>query len=80
MAWKDLGEVADEHAPMQALAELPVHQWSPREMLMAATSDPRAYERYWWTCQDRSGELLVVIGFALYPNLRTVEASPWTKG
>ena len=74
MAWKDLGEVAAEHGPMQALAELPVHEWSEREMLMEATTDPRAYERYWWTCQDRTGELLVVIGFALYPNLRTVEA------
>ncbi len=67
-------EVSPEHAPMWALTELPVHEWSDREMLMESTSDPRAYERYWFTCQDRTGDLLVVTGFALYPNLRTVEA------
>jgi hypothetical protein len=67
-------EVSREHAPMWALTELPVHEWSPQDMLVEATSDPRAYERYWFTCQDRTGDLLVVNGFALYPNLGTVEA------
>ena len=74
MEWKKIGEAAREHAPLTGLAELPIHEWSPREMLMESTSDPRAYERYWWTCQDRMGELLLVTGFAIYPNLRTVEA------
>jgi hypothetical protein len=67
-------EVGDEFGPMTALAELPVHEWSTQAMLMESTSDPRAYERYWFTAQDRTGELFVVTGFALYPNLGTVEA------
>jgi hypothetical protein len=67
-------EVSAEHAPMSAISELPVHEWSERDMLMESTSDPRAYERYWFTCQDRTGDLLLVTGFALYPNLGTFEA------
>jgi len=66
-------ESAAEHAPMWALSELPVHEWTPQTNLMEVTSDPRAYERYWFTAQDRTGDLLVVTGFALYPNLGTVE-------
>jgi hypothetical protein len=66
--------VSAEHAPMSALDELPVHQWSEQEMRFQSTTDPRAYERYWFTAQDRTGDLFVVTGFGLYPNLRTVEA------
>ncbi|MDA0352824.1 MAG: hypothetical protein O3A10_11515 [Chloroflexi bacterium] len=67
-------DAAAEHAPMWALTELPVHEWSPQTNLVEETTDPRAYERYWWTAQDSTGELLVVTGFALYPNLGTVES------
>ena len=67
-------ESAPEHAPMWALSELPVHEWTPQTNLMEVTSDPRAYERYWFTAQDRTGDLLVVAGFAVYPNLGTAEA------
>lgn len=67
-------EAAAEHAPMWALSELPVHQWTPQTNLMEVTTDPRAYERYWWTAQDQTGDLLVVIGFAIYPNLGTAES------
>jgi hypothetical protein len=66
--------VSAEHAPMDSLDELPVHQWSEREMRFQSTTDPRAYERYWFTCQDRTGDLFIVTGFGLYPNLGTVEA------
>ena len=38
------------------------------------TPDAQAYERVWFTCQDKVGELLVVIGLAFYPNLGTAEA------
>jgi hypothetical protein len=38
------------------------------------TPDAQAYERVWFTCQDRVGELLIVIGLAFYPNLGTAEA------
>ena len=67
-------EVSEEHAPMSALDELPLHQWSEQEMRFQSTTDPRAYERYWFTAQDTTGDLYVVTGFGLYPNLRTVEA------
>ncbi len=67
-------QVSPEHAPMDALDELPVHQWSERDMRFQATTDARAYERYWFTAQDKKGDLFVVTGFGLYPNLSTVEA------
>jgi hypothetical protein len=38
------------------------------------TPDAQAYERIWFTCQDRVGDLLAVIGLAFYPNLGTAEA------
>jgi hypothetical protein len=38
------------------------------------TTDPRAYERLWFTSQDRTGELFVVCGLGFYPNLGTAEA------
>ena len=38
------------------------------------TPDAQAYERVWFTCQDKVGDLLVVIGLAFYPNLGTAEA------
>ncbi len=38
------------------------------------TPDAQAYERVWFTCEDKVGELLVVIGLAFYPNLGTAEA------
>jgi hypothetical protein len=38
------------------------------------TPDAQAYERVWFTCQDRVGDVLVVIGLAFYPNLGTAEA------
>ena len=38
------------------------------------TPDAQAYERVWFTCQDKVGELLVVVGLAFYPNLGTAEA------
>jgi len=38
------------------------------------TPDAQAYERVWFTAQDRVGQVLVVIGLAFYPNLGTAEA------
>ncbi len=67
-------DLADEFSPMNVLDELPVHQWPDRDMRFQSTTDPRAYERYWFTCQDQKGGLFVVTGFGLYPNLGTVEA------
>lgn len=63
---------SDEHAPLSGLDEFLVHN-APYPVRVMWTPDAQAYERVWFTCQDRVGELLVVIGFAVYPNLGTAE-------
>jgi hypothetical protein len=68
-------ELDAEMGALSALQEFPVHEWSPETFPgFEVRSDPRAYERYWFTAQDRTGDLFVVTGFGLYPNLKTVEA------
>lgn len=68
-------ELPEEYGALTPLQEYPVHEWAEDGFPgFEARSDPRAYERYWFTTQDRTGELLVVTGFGLYPNLKTVEA------
>lgn len=68
-------ELPAELGALTPLAEYPVHEWSPETFPnVEVRSDPRSYERYWFTAQDRTGDLLVVTGFGLYPNLKTVEA------
>ena len=62
-----------EHAPLSGLDEFLVHN-APYPVRVMWTPDAQAYERVWFTCQDREGELLVVIGLAFYPNLGTAEA------
>ena len=46
----------------------------PHPVRVMWTSDPQAYERMWFTSQDRTGDLLVVTGMGIYPNLGTAEA------
>jgi hypothetical protein len=62
-----------EHAPLSGVDEFLVHN-APYPVRVMWTPDAQAYERVWFTCQDRVGELLVVIGLAFYPNLGTSEA------
>jgi hypothetical protein len=64
---------SDEHAPLSGLDEFPIHN-APYPVRVMWTPDAQAYERVWFTCQDKVGELLVVIGLAFYPNLGTAEA------
>jgi hypothetical protein len=68
-------ELSAEFGALTPLQEFPVHEWAQDSFPgFEARSDPRSYERYWFTAQDRSGDLLVITGFGLYPNLKTVEA------
>jgi hypothetical protein len=68
-------ETPAEYGALSALQEYPVHEWSPETFPgFEVRSDPRAYERYWFTAQDRTGDLMMITGFGLYPNLKTVEA------
>lgn len=62
-----------EHSPLSGLDEYPVHQ-APQPVRVMATSDPRAYERYWFTAHEPDQDLLVVMGFGHYPNLGTADA------
>jgi hypothetical protein len=62
-----------EHTPLTGLDEFLIHN-SPYPVRVMWTPDAQAYERVWFTCQDRVGDVLAVIGLAFYPNLGTAEA------
>ena len=62
-----------EHSPMSGFDEYPIHQ-IPEPLRILGTSDPRAYERYWFTAADLAQDVLLVIGFGFYPNLGTADA------
>ena len=68
-----LFDAGQEHYPMSGLDEFMIHN-HPHPVRVMWTSDPQAYERMWFTCQDRTGDLLVVAGMGIYPNLGTAEA------
>ncbi len=68
-----LYEASREHYPMSGVDEFMIHN-HPHPVRVMWTSDIQAYERMWFTCQDRTGDLLVVTGMGIYPNLGTAEA------
>jgi len=67
------GDDLAEHAPLCGADEYLIHNY-PHPVRVMWTSDAQAYERIWFTCGDRTGDLLVVCGMAVYPNLGTAEA------
>ena len=68
-----LYEAGPEHYPLSGVDEFMIHN-HPHPVRVMWTSDLQAYERMWFTCQDRTGDLLVVAGMGIYPNLGTAEA------
>ena len=46
---------------MSGLDEFMIHN-HPHPVRVMWTSDLQAYERMWFTCQDKTGDLLVVTG------------------
>ena len=62
-----------EHAPLSVWDEYPIHQCNEPVRYIAAT-DPRAFERYWFSCWDDKGEIFLAMGFGFYPNLGTIDA------
>ena len=62
-----------EHYPMSGLDEFLIHN-HPHPVRVMWTSDAQAYERMWFTSHDTTGDLLVVAGMGIYPNLGTAEA------
>lgn len=59
--------------PLCGLDEYPIHQ-TVQPLRYVDTTDPRAFERYWFTAQDEQGEFYLIVGFGFYPNLGTADA------
>lgn len=56
-----------------ALDEYPVHQ-VPLSMRHMESSDRNAYDRSYFNAHDRTGELFLVTGLGVYPNLGVIDA------
>lgn len=61
-----------ERCPV-ALDEFPVHQ-VPLSMRHMASSDRNCYDRCYFNAHDRSGEVFLVTGLGVYPNLGVIDA------
>ena len=55
------------------LDEFPVHQ-VPLSMRYMESSDRNSYDRSYWNAQDRTGEVFLVTGLGVYPNLGVTDA------
>lgn len=62
-----------EQFPLAPVDDYLIHQ-TPDPVRVAYTTDPRFFERHWNVFHDQAGELLVVTGGSIYPNLDTMEA------
>ena len=65
-------DTSAEFAPMSGIDEYLIHN-SPRPQRIMYTSDPCAFERTWFTAQDKVGDLFIVCGMGIYPNLDTAD-------
>ena len=55
------------------LDEFPVHQ-APLSMRYAASSDRNFYDRYYFNAHDRTGDIFLITGLGIYPNLGVIDA------
>jgi hypothetical protein len=55
------------------LDEYPIHQ-APLTMRQVSTSDRNFYDRCYFCAHERSGEVFVVTGLGVYPNLGVIDA------
>ncbi|MGZ4735845.1 MAG: hypothetical protein ACXV8R_09580, partial [Acidimicrobiia bacterium] len=55
------------------LDEYPIHQ-APLSMRYVTTSDRNAYDRCYFNAHDRTGNLFLITGMGIYPNLGVVDA------
>ncbi|HEY7106332.1 MAG TPA: hypothetical protein VH986_08015 [Acidimicrobiia bacterium] len=55
------------------LDEFPVHQ-VPLSMRYMDSSDRNSYDRSYWNAHDRTGEVFLVTGLGVYPNLGVIDA------
>lgn len=66
-------DMSGSNSPLSAWDEYPIHQ-VVESVRYVGTSDPRAFERYWFTAEARDGSLLLIAGIGLYPNLGVIDA------
>src|SRR3954454_10889586 len=55
------------------LDEYPLHQ-VPLSLEHPGTSDPNFYDRSYFNAHDRTGDLFVITGLGVYPNLGVIDA------
>lgn len=55
------------------LDEYPIHQ-APLSLQFPASSDRNFYDRCYWNAQDRTGDVFLVTGLGVYPNLGVIDA------
>lgn len=55
------------------LDDFPYHQ-APLFMDQVASSDRNFYDRYYFNGHDRTGEMMLMSGFGIYPNLGVIDA------
>src|SRR3954463_1842901 len=55
------------------LDEFPIHQ-APLSIAYMDTSDRNAYDRCYFNAHDRTGEIFLVTGLGVYPNLGVIDA------
>lgn len=66
-------ELAADYSPLSGWDEFPIHQ-SVAPLRYVATTDPRSFERYWFTAKSRDGSVFLVTGLGIYPNLGVTDA------
>lgn len=63
-----VNDAPEGYSPLSGWDEFPIHQ-VVAPVRYVATSDPRAFERYWFTAQSDDGSLYLITGMGFYPNL-----------
>jgi hypothetical protein len=53
--------------------DYPIHQ-TPEPLAHRASSDPNAYDRYWWNGVDRDGRFYFGAALGLYPHQQVMDA------
>jgi hypothetical protein len=66
-------DIPQNYSPLCGWDEYPIHQLVA-PMRRVNTSDPRAFERYWFTAQALDGSLFLITGMGFYPNLGVADA------
>lgn len=62
-----------EYVGLGPLDEYPIHQL-PRPVAWAGSSDRHFYDRSYFNCHDRTGDIFLISGIGYYPNLGTKDA------